>query len=250
MLLDPSGTPVPAVVTYSALTKTARLTPEAELNPSTTYTVQIKGGATGVTGPTGALAANFSWKFTTVARPGGGPPLTVTNVLTPNGASGVNARSTKVIVFFSNEMDPATINEGTIRLQGKGIGPAGSVPYRVTYGEETHTATIETIGLIPGTTYTVTIKGGADTAGAAKGVKDQKGNALGADVTKSFTTLPRSQERDSRPVRCRGESARISNAVATARLFRCSGRLFSKIHRKSLDLSDLRPANRIASLTP
>ena len=188
VLLDPSGTPVPAVVTYSALTKTARLTPEAELNPSTTYTVQIKGGATGVTGPTGALAANFSWKFTTVARPGGGPPLTVTNVLPSNGASGVNARSTKVIVFFSNEMDPATINEGTIRLKGQGIGPGGSVPYRVTYGEETHTATIETIGLLPGTTYTVTIKGGANTAGAAKGVKDQKGNALGADVTKSFTT--------------------------------------------------------------
>jgi hypothetical protein len=33
-------------------------------------------------------------------------------------------------------------------------------------------------------------------------------------------------------------------------LFRCSGRLFSKTHRKSLDLSDLRPANRMASLPP
>ncbi len=34
------------------------------------------------------------------------------------------------------------------------------------------------------------------------------------------------------------------------RLFRCSGRLFSKIRRKSLDVSDLRPANRMASLPP
>jgi hypothetical protein len=34
------------------------------------------------------------------------------------------------------------------------------------------------------------------------------------------------------------------------RLFRCSGRLFSKIHRKSLDLSNLRPVNRMASLPP
>jgi hypothetical protein len=34
------------------------------------------------------------------------------------------------------------------------------------------------------------------------------------------------------------------------RLFRCSGRLFSKIHRKSFDLSDLRPVNRMASLPP
>ncbi len=34
------------------------------------------------------------------------------------------------------------------------------------------------------------------------------------------------------------------------RLFRCSGRLFSKIHRKSLDLSDLRPVNRMASFPP
>ena len=80
VLLDPSGTLVPAAVTYSKWTKTARLTPEAELDPSTTYTVQIKGGATGVTGPAGPLAANFSWKFTTVARPGGGPPPTVTAV--------------------------------------------------------------------------------------------------------------------------------------------------------------------------
>ena len=184
MLLDPSGTPVPVAITYSKLTNTVRLTPEAELNPSTTYTVQIKGGATGVTGPAGALAADFSWKFTTVAQPGGGPLPTVTAVWPPNGASGVNARSTKVIIIFSDEMDPATINEGTIRLLGKGIGPGGSVPYRVTYGAETHTATIETIGLLPGTSYTVTIKGGA------KGVKDQKGNALGADQTTSFTTSP------------------------------------------------------------
>ena len=36
----------------------------------------------------------------------------------------------------------------------------------------------------------------------------------------------------------------------SARLFRCSGRLFSKIHRKSLDLSGLRPVNRMASLPP
>ena len=33
-------------------------------------------------------------------------------------------------------------------------------------------------------------------------------------------------------------------------LFRCSGRLFSKIHRKSLDLSNLRLVNRMASLPP
>jgi hypothetical protein len=184
MLLDTSGTPVPVAITYSKVTNTVRLTPEAELDPSTTYTFQIKGGATGVTGPAGALAANFSWKFTTVAQPGGGPLPTVTAMWPSNGASGVNARSTKVIITFSDEMDPATINEGTIQLRGKGIGPGGSVPYRVTYGAETHTATIETIGLLPGTPYTVTIKGGA------KGVKDQKGNALGADQTTSFTTSP------------------------------------------------------------
>ena len=51
-------------------------------------------------------------------------------------------------------------------------------------GEETHAATIEMIGLLPGTTYTATVVGGA------KGVKDQKGNALAANVTKSFTTSP------------------------------------------------------------
>jgi len=45
---------------------------------------------------------------------------------------------------------------------------------------------------------------------------------------------------------------RINSTTArkTGRLFRCSGRLFSKIHRKSLDLSGLRPVNRMASLPP
>ena len=36
----------------------------------------------------------------------------------------------------------------------------------------------------------------------------------------------------------------------SSRRFRCSGRLFTKIHRKSLDLSHLRPVNRMASLPP
>ena len=36
----------------------------------------------------------------------------------------------------------------------------------------------------------------------------------------------------------------------TWRLFRCSGRLYSKIHRKSLDLSGLRPVNSNHSVNP
>jgi methionine-rich copper-binding protein CopC len=187
-LVGPSRSPVPVAITYSKGTNTVRLTPTAALNPSTTYTVTFRGGPNGVKGPTGALPSDFSWNFRTVARLGGGPLPEVTHVWPPDGASGVDPRSNVLFIVFSREMDPTTINESTIQLHGRGIGPRGSVPYRVTYGRETQSVTIKTMGLLPSTPYTVTIKGGV------KGVKDQKGKALigrtpgVADQTIRFTT--------------------------------------------------------------
>jgi len=67
-LRDPANTLVAATVTYDSASKTATLDPTPTLTAPTTYTATIKGGATDprvkdVAG--NALAANYTWSFTT-----------------------------------------------------------------------------------------------------------------------------------------------------------------------------------------
>jgi hypothetical protein len=70
-LRDASNTLVPATVTYNSTTFTATLTPSSPLANSTVYTATVKGGTSGVKDQAGnALAANYTWSFTTAS--GGG----------------------------------------------------------------------------------------------------------------------------------------------------------------------------------
>src|SRR5207248_288366 len=65
-LLDPSNSPVAASVTYNSTTQTATLTPSAPLSFSTKYNGVVQGGSSGVKDSSGnALAADFTWSFTT-----------------------------------------------------------------------------------------------------------------------------------------------------------------------------------------
>jgi hypothetical protein len=106
-------------------------------------------------------------------------PPTVTGVSPPNGASGVNAGAT-VTAIFSEAMESATITSSTFVLRGPS-GPA--VPAAVAYDTGTRVASLDpTDLLLPGTTYNVTVEGGAE------GVKDIQGNPMSTDVTWSFTT--------------------------------------------------------------
>jgi hypothetical protein len=67
-LRNASSTLIAAAVSYNAGTRTATLTPTAALTASTTYTVTIVGGASGVKDLAGnALVNNYSWTFTTAA---------------------------------------------------------------------------------------------------------------------------------------------------------------------------------------
>ena len=69
-LRDASSNLIPATVSYSSASRKATLTPNAALNPSTTYTATIKGGLTGVADVAGnKLAADYVWSFTTSAPP-------------------------------------------------------------------------------------------------------------------------------------------------------------------------------------
>ena len=84
LLVNSSGTSIPNTVTYNATNTTATLTPTANLATSTTYTATVKGGASGVKDSNGnAMAADFSWSFTTGTD---STPPTVTSVK-PSGRS-------------------------------------------------------------------------------------------------------------------------------------------------------------------
>ena len=73
VILRDGASTVPADVTYSAATRTARLAPKAALTYSTTYKVMVRGGSTGVRDSAGiALSSDVQWSFQTAANPNAG----------------------------------------------------------------------------------------------------------------------------------------------------------------------------------
>jgi acid phosphatase type 7 len=118
----------------------------------------------------------------------GTTPPTVKNVTPGNGGSDVLIGS-KVEATFSKTMDANTINGSTFTLT-KPDGPDADtnpdpVSGTVAYDSTSNTATLTpSANLDSSTTYTATVKGGAN------GVKDSAGNPLSADEVWTFTTAP------------------------------------------------------------
>ena len=101
-----------------------------------------------------------------------GPP-SVASTSPSNNATGVG-RNAEVEFVFNEAMDPATINASTFKLEQG----ASAVPGAVSYSGKTATFTPSAI-LAVNTAYTATMTTGA---------KDLSGQALAANVVKSFTT--------------------------------------------------------------
>jgi glucose/arabinose dehydrogenase len=171
-----AGSPVAATVSYTGATAT--LDPSANLDPSSTYTALVKGGASGAKDVAGnPLAADDSWTFTTAAAADTTPPTIVDRTPAP-GATGV-AIGVSPTATFSEAMNPATLTSSTFTLTKQGAG--GAVAASVSYTGAT--ATLDpSANLDPSSTYTALVKGGAS------GAKDVAGNPLAADVSWTFTT--------------------------------------------------------------
>jgi len=105
-------------------------------------------------------------------------PPSVTGRTPAPGATAV-AIGTTVAATFSEQLDPATVNSGTVTLSSAGGTVSGSVAYNSTNRIATFTPSA---ALANGTTYTATVRGGST------GVKDLAGNALASNVTWQFTT--------------------------------------------------------------
>src|SRR5215204_2698173 len=154
-------------------------------------------------------AGSYSWAFIAVdgtangtvmdsgseqchGTPGsaGATPPTVTNVAPGNGGEDVPI-GTDVMATFSEAMNEASVEASGNFTLTKPDGPdAGSDPDPVTatsvvYDPGNQSVTFDPNGNLDySTTYTATVKGGAN------GVKDAAGNPLSADEVWTFTTAP------------------------------------------------------------
>jgi hypothetical protein len=120
----------------------------------------------------------------------GATPPTVTNVAPGNGGSDVPIGS-NVTATFSEAMDEASVETpGNFTLTKPDGADAGSDPdpvmaTSVVYDSNSKTVTFDPNGNLDySTTYTATVKGGAN------GVKDAAGTPLSADEVWTFTTAP------------------------------------------------------------
>src|SRR5207249_2101065 len=169
--LKQGTTAVTGTVSYAGVTAT--FTPAGTLAPLTVYTATITTGARDLAG--NALAADFSWSFTTGATPDTTPP-TVSATVPANGATGVAINQT-INATFSEAMDPLTITTASLRVTGPG---GTAVTGTVAYDVPSKIATLTPVStLAPNAVYTATMTTGA---------RDLAGNALGANFVWSFTT--------------------------------------------------------------
>jgi hypothetical protein len=166
--LKHGSTAVAGTVSYSGLT--ASFIPVAALTPSTVYTAMITTAVTDAAG--NAIAANYTWTFTTAAAADVTPP-TVLSSVPVSGATSISS-SSKLTATFSETMDATTITSSTFTLKQGSVSVAGTVSYTGT------TATFTPSAALTGNTlYSAAITTGA---------KDVSGNQLAANYTWSFTT--------------------------------------------------------------
>jgi hypothetical protein len=166
--LKQGSSPVAGTVSYTGTT--AVFTPAAPLASNTVYTGTVTTAVKDLAG--NALAAQYSWTFTTVNIIDVTAPTVVSVV--PASASTTASTSTRATVTFSEAMNPSTLNSTTFTLKKGSVAVAGTVAYSGT------TATFTpTTALAANTVYTGTISTGA---------KDLAGNALATAYTWSFTT--------------------------------------------------------------
>jgi hypothetical protein len=167
--LKQGSTTVPGVVTYTGTTAT--FTPSSVLAGNMVYTGTITTGAKDATG--NALAANYTWSFTTAAPSDITAPA-ITTVAPANNATSV-ALNSKATATFSEAMNAATITSSTFTLKQGSTNVGGNVTYSGTTATFTPTA-----ALTANTVYTASITTGA---------KDAAGNSLAVTYTWSFTTV-------------------------------------------------------------
>ncbi len=164
----PGNVAVSGNVAFSGTT--AIFTPGANLAASTLYTATLSTVVRDLSG--NALAAAYIWTFTTGSSTDTTAP-SVTSSSIANGATGV-ATNVKIGVFFSEAMDPTSINTASFTLSSGTNSVAGTVSY--TGGAAFFSPAA---ALTASSAYTATITTAA---------KDLAGNGLISNFTLNFIT--------------------------------------------------------------
>jgi|GEM_PF-1175458 len=168
-LTPAGGAAVAATVSYAA--NVATLTPTAQLVNNTVYTATITTGVQSSAGS--ALAANYTWSFTTATAVLTPPSVTVVTPLNASTTAGINST---VTASFNQAMDSSTITASTFTLTGPGNS---SVQGTVGYANSVATFT-PAANLANNTAYTATL---------SASIKSSTEVALSAPYTWSFTTM-------------------------------------------------------------
>jgi methionine-rich copper-binding protein CopC len=154
---------------------TATFTPGANLADGTTYTATLTSAITDLAAAPNALAADYTWTFTTKAvvppPPSDTTAPTVSSVTPANGATGVDI-GTQISVLFSEPVDCLTVNGSSFVVNGGAVG--GTVSCSNDSASFSPSAP-----LANSTVYTATL---------STTVSDQAGNPMAADYNWSFTT--------------------------------------------------------------
>lgn len=159
---------VAGVVTY--IGTTAKFSPSSSLSPGMLYTATITTGAKDLAG--NAIATNYIWTFTTGTTLDMTPPTVIS---TDPADLATNVLLNKIVTAkFSESMDPATITSATFTLMQGATTIPGAVSYSGITASYNPTSDLST-----GTTYTATIKIGAE---------DLAGNSIVSDYVWTFTT--------------------------------------------------------------
>lgn len=155
--------------------------PDNQLNTSTTYTLTVKGGRSGITdstGPRNRLAQDVVIAFTTIPTPDTTPP-TVVSVSPADQTANVDTGISAVITM-SEALDTATVNTTTCRILDASLTPILST---VTLSPDRKVITIDPVSnLVNNVTHTIRL---------TTGVKDNAGNSLASQFQSVFTTIPR-----------------------------------------------------------
>ncbi len=165
---DASGTPLSGILEYDAESKTAVFDANTNFEASTDYTAKVTTMATSAAGI--PLATEHVWTFTT--------GIVVETQPAP-GATGVLLNS-KVIITFSEAMDPATITTSGSFIV---TGPNESLlTGTVVYDAESKAAVFDAnLDFLPNTLYTATVSTAVTTDAP-------ENTPLAADYVWSFTT--------------------------------------------------------------
>lgn len=184
-------------VSYAVGTKTMVFTPTMALMANTTYTAQITSAATdiagnGLAGNQAALpaASNYVWMFTTTADVTAAGNVSVTNTNPADNAGNVcpdAAINASFMVPSGVRMNPISVNSSTFTVTEATVAKTPVIAAAVVLDASTgHIASFDPLNdLVPGVTYTATLKGGAN------GVKDLAipANTMTNDYSWDFTAV-------------------------------------------------------------